>query len=79
MAAVLSEGVISAFEQSRSFNDALERIAHVERIAVWDPTFGPRLREAVRKNDQIAKAFGVPHRVEALIERFEGSQVDAAQ
>ena len=73
MATAISEGLVSSFENSRTYGEAFERIGRLETIVVWNPTYAGRLRKAVKSNLTIAKAYHVPGRIEELIKRFEGA------
>jgi hypothetical protein len=72
MAAAISEGLVSALENCRTYKEAMERMGRLETIVVWDPAYARRLRDAVKSNLTIAKAYHVPGRIEELIKRFEG-------
>lgn len=66
----LANAVVSQFEKSSSYADAKAKVALVERLTVWSPTFSQRLEEAASQNGQISGSFGVPSRVARLVKKW---------
>lgn len=63
--------MIDLFVNSTCFDLAKSRVAYLEQLTFWDESFSDRLKNAVEKNKQIRLAFGVPERVEKLIEKWK--------
>lgn len=66
----MGELLIGLFEQSGSFAEAKERIAYLEELDFWEPSFSARVRSAVKGNSQVAGAWGVPDRAETLVRKW---------
>lgn len=71
----MSEALIELFEDSGSFAESKARIAYLEDLLLWDPTFSVRIRSAAKGNRQISESWGVPERVTALIRKWAKSGV----
>ena len=69
-----AEVCMTIFEESGSYSDAMQRVAHLDKLEVWDPSFAVRIRAALKNNSQISHAFGVPEKVKFLISRWERSK-----
>ena len=67
--AIAARQVVALFEASSSFKAANARMAMVEELELWEPSFSERLSNAVETNSQIKGAFGVTKRVKAVIEK----------
>jgi hypothetical protein len=68
----ISQALVSRLESAGTFKDAKEAMSLVERTTYWDSSLSERLRSAVKNNDQVAGAFGVPERVESFINGCTG-------
>jgi TIR domain len=66
----MSEALVDQFVKSDSFKEAKTNVRYLEELAVWEGSFATRLRSAVKHNGQISGSFGVPERVETLIQRW---------
>lgn len=66
----MGEVVVGLFEQSWSFAAAKRHMEYLEELEVWEPSFSARIRAAVQNNNQVSGSFGVPKRVEALINKW---------
>lgn len=67
----MAEVLVGLFEESGSFVQAKARIAYLEAISKWEPSFATRILAAVENNGQVRNSFGVPERVEALVKKWE--------
>jgi hypothetical protein len=67
----MSEVLVALFEQSVSSAEAKVRIGYLEDLSVWEPSFSARLKAACESNSQISESWGVPARVEALIDKWD--------
>lgn len=67
----MADVVIDLFVNSGSFASAKERIAYVERLKVWDASYSPRIKKAVKTNSQIGSSWGVPEQVEKLVKKWK--------
>ena len=65
----MSDIVVRLFEESGSFAQAKERIAYLEGLEKWEPSFSSRIRSAVKSNSQIAGSWGVPERAAKLLKK----------
>lgn len=65
----MAEVAISLFEQSGSFQAAKDRMNYLEELVFWEPTYSIRIMAAAASNGQIASAFGVPERVDAIVKK----------
>ena len=63
----MAEGLLVSFEGSPSFMEAKQRAARLNLIRSWSDETRERIRRAVKENDQISGAFGVPRLVEDLL------------
>lgn len=66
----MSEVLVSLFEESPNFAQAKTRIAYLEQLEVWDPSFVPRIASALKSNSQISNSFGVKERVKQLTRKW---------
>ena len=69
----MSEVLVRLFEQSGSFLEAKARIAYLEELDVWEPTFAKRILSAAESNGQINGSWGVEARVEKLAKKWSGA------
>lgn len=67
----MAEGLVGLFEASYSFVRAKRLISHLEELEVWEPSFSPRLRSAVKDNLQVSGSWGVPERVNQLVKKWD--------
>jgi hypothetical protein len=63
----MSQALVSAFEESRSFAEAKKHVANLHQIEQWTEPLAGRARRAVEENNQISGAFGVAERLERLL------------
>jgi hypothetical protein len=66
----LSEVLVTLFEESNNFANAKKRIGYLEELEVWDASFVPRIKAAVKSNSQVSGSWGVPERVEDLAKKW---------
>lgn len=66
---LMANSIITMFAESNSFANAKSNMNLVEELESWDANFPARLRSALKHNPQIADAFGVPERLEALLKK----------
>lgn len=71
----MGQVIVGLFEQSNSFAEAKTRIGYLEELDAWEPSFSIRIRSAVKGNSQVSGSWGVPARVEALIQKWAKSGV----
>jgi hypothetical protein len=67
----MSRVLIGLFEESGSFADAKTNFRYLEDLEIWEPSFSVRIRAASKGNSQVSGSWGLPERVEALIEKWE--------
>jgi len=66
----MAHAVVTAFEESDSFAQAKVRASHLALVTVLPTALRDRVRLAAQSNVQIKDAWGVPQRVESILERF---------
>jgi hypothetical protein len=66
----MGEVLVELFEQSGSFAEAKVRIAYLEELETWKPSFPTRILSAAQGNSQISAAWGVQQRVDNLIKKW---------
>ena len=67
----VSQGIVSCFAQSDSFETAKRNMALLEELVHWDASLSDHVRVALGENDQLYNAWGVPDRLAEFIERME--------
>ena len=65
---MISEAAVECFSQAESFAQAKARVAHLEQLDYWDLSLSEKALAALQTNDQLERAFGVPERLERLID-----------
>jgi len=70
----MSQSIIYRFATSDSFLSAKKNILLVEKIETWDKQLIDSLESARQNNYQISSSFGVPERVNRIIDDFENSK-----
>lgn len=73
----LADTIIDRFCNSSSFADAKANCKQVEELEVWKPEYKDRLRTAVKDNGQVRDSWGVPERIEAVIQKRDPDAVAA--
>ena len=68
----MSEVLVNLFEESNSFANAKRRIGYLEDLEVWDASFVPRVKAAVKSNSQVSGSWGVSERVKELTKKWTG-------
>lgn len=68
----MAEVLIALFQDSGSFEEAKARIRYLEGLRVWEPSYSTRIESALESNSQISGSFGVPERVNRLINKRKG-------
>lgn len=63
----MADTIIDEFCRSNSFADAKANIERVKKLEIWKPEYSARLRDAVKNNDQVGAAWGVPERIDAIL------------
>jgi hypothetical protein len=71
----MSEVLVTLFEQSSSFAQAKTRIAYLEDLEVWEPSFCNRIELAAENNGQISGSWGVSGRVMQLVKKWQTAKV----
>jgi nucleoside 2-deoxyribosyltransferase len=71
----MSEVIVGLFEESNSFAEAKVRVGYLEELGFWDTSFSTRIRSAAKGNSQVSGSWGVPARVEALVQKWLKSGV----
>jgi len=71
----MSEVLVGLFEESNSFAAAKTRISYLDELDFWDTSFSTRIRSAAKGDSQVLGSWGVPARVEALIQKWAKSGV----
>lgn len=66
----MGEVLVSLFEDSDSFAEAKQRVGYLEGLEVWDSSFIPRIKNAVKANSQVSGSWHVPERVEKLAKKW---------
>ena len=69
----MAQVVVTLFEESGSFAEAKARIGYLETLDSWDTSFLTRVQSALKSNSQIWGSWGVPDRVEALVQKWAKS------
>jgi len=64
---LMAGALVTMFEESGSYARTRKLILDLEKMDYWSSSFSERLQTAVETNSQIGEAFGVPDRVERLI------------
>lgn len=67
----MAEITVTAFAESSSWSVSKDRMAHLERLTYWEPSFSKRLKKAAEENYEISASFGVPERVTALVGKWK--------
>jgi len=66
----MAKALVRRLEDSSSYQQAKDNMSQLEDVKYWDPQLTERIRAAVQANSQVSDAYGVPERVEALIEKW---------
>lgn len=66
----MNEVLVNLFEESNSFANAKRRIGYLEELEVWDASFVPRIKAAVKSNSQVSGSWGVSERVKDLAKKW---------
>lgn len=75
----MASALVSMFAGSDSYADAKRNVGLLQFIKTWTPELLDDVEKAVVLNDQIADAFGVPGRVDALLKQHRPQVVNAAR
>lgn len=67
----MAQAIVTKFENSGSFASSKSNISLLEEIEYWDEKLIDRLKTAADNNSQISHSFGVPARINRLIEAIE--------
>ena len=67
----MGDVLVKLFEQSVSFAEAKERIAYLEELEFWTPSYSSRISSAAEVNNQISGSYYVPGRVEGLVMKWK--------
>lgn len=65
----MTEALVRRFEESNSFAEAKANTSLLERVPFFDERMSRKISEAAANDYQISHAFGVPERVERLLQR----------
>jgi hypothetical protein len=69
----MANALVHSFEGSSSFAEAKIRASNLSLVQRWTDSLVERARRALKENDQIGKAWGVPNIVEGILSRMEPS------
>ena len=70
----MGDPLVTLFEQSDSFAEAVRNIGYLEDLAVWKPSYGSRVEAALKANGQVNGSWGVPARVKTLSVKWGAAQ-----
>ena len=73
--ALMAGALVKLLEESNNFASAKERVGYLEELATWAPSMSARLKGALKSNSQVADAWGVPDRINALIGKWAKESV----
>lgn len=68
--AKVADVLVDQFVNSGSFAAAKRRVAYLERLTIWDPSYSARIAKAAEDNDQIRYSWGVPEQVKMLVDKW---------
>lgn len=71
-AAQMANALVSQFEDSGTFQEAISNVKLLEDVKVWTPELLRSLENSIQRNSQISGAWGVPEKVRVLITRHTG-------
>ena len=66
----MAEAAVDYFTESPSFDEAKRRMSLLEELEYWDDGMTTKARSTLEDNNQIADAWGVPERLERLIQEW---------
>lgn len=66
----MAEAAVDYFAESPSFDEAKRRIFLLEQLEHWSGLMTEKARSALKDNYQITEAWGVPDRLESLIQKW---------
>lgn len=69
----MNEVIVGLFEESNSFAEARTRVGYLEDLGFWERSFSTRIRSAAKGNSQVSGSWGVPARVEAVVQKWAKS------
>jgi hypothetical protein len=64
---------VNLFIDSGSYSTAKERIGLLEKLKVWKSGYSSRVIQAAKDNSQVRESWGVPDRIEKLIEKWKAA------
>lgn len=67
----VADMLVGLFCESWSFAQSRSYIGYLEQIGVWDSSYSARLKSAVKHNRQVSESFGVPDRVQRLVDKWK--------
>lgn len=68
----MAGAIVRMFERSNSFANAKYNVSLLEDLDYWEPDFSIRIKKAAEENGQIESSWGVPERVNALVDKWGG-------
>ena len=68
----MAEALVRNFEESASFAQAKANVGTLQMVQTWTPRLLNRIEAAVKDNDQVSRAFGVPEQVRSLLRLHGG-------
>lgn len=71
----VAEALAVQLENSESFAAAKRNIGLLEEATFWQASFNERLRSVAQSNGQVAEAWGVPARIDRLIDKWQEGSV----
>lgn len=69
--AMMPDILVRLLEKSLSFESARVRTGYLEELESWPPSFTKRIIAAVKNNSQVGSSWGVPSRLESLVEKWD--------
>ena len=66
----MAEAAVDYFAESSSFGQAKRGMYLLEQLEYWDGIMAAKARSALKDNNQIADAWGVPSRLDRLIQKW---------
>lgn len=66
----MAEAAVDYFAESPSFDEAKRRMFLLEQLEHWSGVMTEKARSALKDNYQITEAWGVPDRLESLIQKW---------
>jgi len=69
----MADALVDRFEHSSSFSNAKANMGLLEDVSYWEKSFTDRVKRELKENNQISDAFGVPARIQRLLDKHKGA------